>query len=68
MSKWADIMTTSNFEPPTSVPQSFSQESGLPDIGQLTKMANELFTALPCDGSRLGLAKAALPNEIPSKA
>ena len=56
MSKWADIMTTSNFEPPTS----------LPDIGQLTKMANELFTALPCDGSRLGLAKAALPNEIPS--
>ena len=66
MSKWADIMTTSNFEPPTSVPQSFSQESGLPDIGQLTKMANELFTALPCDGSRLGLAKAALPNEIPS--
>ena len=66
MSKWADIMTTSNFEPPTSVPQSFSQESGLPDIGQLTKMANELFTALPCDGSRLGLAKGALPNEIPS--
>ena len=56
MSKWADTMTTSNFEPPSS----------LPDITQLTKLANELFTALPCDGSRLGLAKAALPNELPN--
>ena len=56
MSKWADTMTTNNFEPPSS----------LPDITQLTKLANELFTALPCDGSRLGLAKAALPNEIPN--
>ncbi len=66
MSKWADTMTTSNFEPPKSVPKNFPQTGDLPDIAQLTKMANELFTALPCDGSRLGLAKSALPNEVQS--
>ena len=34
--------------------------NSLPDIDQLTKLANELFTTLPCDGSRLGLAATAV--------
>ncbi|MGZ5560783.1 MAG: family 2A encapsulin nanocompartment cargo protein cysteine desulfurase [Methylobacter sp.] len=37
----------------------FAQNASLPDIEQLTKLANELFTALPCDGSRIGLAASA---------
>ncbi len=40
----------------------FSQNAALPDIEQLTKLANELFTALPCDGSRIGLAASAVPG------
>lgn len=28
----------------------------LPDIEQLTRLANEFFTAPPCDGSRIGIA------------
>jgi cysteine desulfurase/selenocysteine lyase len=34
----------------------FAQNASLPDIEQLSKLANELFTALPCDGSRIGIA------------
>jgi cysteine desulfurase/selenocysteine lyase len=59
MSKWASTMTTSNSE--------FAQDASLPDIAQLTKLANELFTALPCDGSRVGLAASAVQGGIVSK-
>ncbi|MGZ4994718.1 MAG: family 2A encapsulin nanocompartment cargo protein cysteine desulfurase [Methylobacter sp.] len=38
----------------------FAQNASLPDIEQLTKLANELFTALPYDGSRIGLAASAV--------
>jgi cysteine desulfurase / selenocysteine lyase len=36
--------------------------SGLPDIAQLTRLANELFTQLPCDGSRLSAVSSFLPR------
>ncbi|MGZ5029829.1 MAG: family 2A encapsulin nanocompartment cargo protein cysteine desulfurase [Methylobacter sp.] len=52
-------MTTSNSE--------FAQDASLPDIAQLTKLANELFTALPCDGSRVGLAASAAQGGVASK-
>lgn len=38
----------------------FTQNASLPDIEQLSKLANELFTALPCDGSRIGIAASAV--------
>jgi cysteine desulfurase/selenocysteine lyase len=48
----------------------FAQNASLPDIEQLTKLANELFTALPCDGSRIGLAASAVPQgfDLPGEA
>jgi cysteine desulfurase/selenocysteine lyase len=48
-------MTTSNSD---------FQDAPLPDIAQLTKLANELFTALPCDGSRVGLAASAVQGGV----
>ncbi|MFA6163760.1 MAG: family 2A encapsulin nanocompartment cargo protein cysteine desulfurase [Methylobacter sp.] len=44
----------------------FANNASLPDIEQLTKLANELFTALPCDGSRIGIASSAVPNGFTS--
>jgi cysteine desulfurase/selenocysteine lyase len=44
----------------------FAQDASLPDIEQLTQLANELFTALPCDGSRIGLAASAVPSGLTS--
>lgn len=44
----------------------FAQNASLPDIEQLTKLANELFTALPCDGSRIGLASSAVQGRVAS--
>jgi len=44
----------------------FAQQALLPDIEQLTKLANEMFTALPCDGSRIGLAASAVPGGLTS--
>jgi cysteine desulfurase/selenocysteine lyase len=68
MSKWASIMSTSNFDPLNSIPADFAPKSEhdglLPDIEQLNKLANELFAALPCDGSRVGLAASATPGEF----
>jgi len=52
-------MTTSNSD--------FAQDASLPDIAQLTKLANELFTALPCDGSRAGLAASAVQGGVAAK-
>ena len=51
-------MNTSKVEPTHLAQQDFTENAGLPDIEQLTKLANELFTALPCDGSRLGQASS----------
>ena len=59
-------MNTSNFEPSNTAQQGFNQSTGLPDIEQLTRLANELFTALPCDGSRLGLVSSAMPGGLAS--
>ena len=59
-------MNTSNVE--TLAQQGFTQNGSLPDIEQLSKLANELFTALPCDGSRLGLASSQLPSGLTSAA
>ncbi|HEY8096026.1 MAG TPA: family 2A encapsulin nanocompartment cargo protein cysteine desulfurase [Methylobacter sp.] len=44
----------------------FAQNASLPDIEQLSKLANELFTALPCDGSRIGIAASAVPGGLTS--
>jgi cysteine desulfurase/selenocysteine lyase len=62
MSKWASIMNTSKFEFFSSTQQDFK----LPDTEQLSKLANELFSVLPCDGSRLGLASSAVPGGLTS--
>ncbi len=67
---WANIMNTSNVESANQAPQGFTENPGhaasLPDVAYLTKLANELFTALPCDGSRIGLAASAVPSGLAS--
>ena len=66
MSKWANTMNTSEFDQSSPAQQGFTENSNhsasLPDVDQLTKLANELFSALPCDGSRLGLAASAVQS------
>ena len=59
-------MNTSNVEPTQFAQQGFTENGGLPDIAQLTKLANELFTALPCDGSRLGQASTLIASGLTS--
>lgn len=66
MSKWASTMNTSNLQPPTPAQQGYTQEASLPDIEQLSKLANELFAALPCEGSRLGHAATAVTGGLTS--
>ncbi len=69
MSKWASTMNTSEFDQYNPSQHDFTENSGiasLPDIDHLTKLANELFTALPCDGSRLGIAAAVVPGGLSS--
>ncbi|MGZ5006917.1 MAG: family 2A encapsulin nanocompartment cargo protein cysteine desulfurase [Methylobacter sp.] len=55
-------MNTSEFDQANSAQPGFADDlnpaASLPDVEQLTRLANELFTALPCDGSRLGLASS----------
>ena len=53
-------MNTSEFEPSHLAQSDFT--ASLPDVEQLTKLANELFSALPCDGSRLGIAASSIPG------
>ena len=51
-------MITSEFDQANLAQSGFTENSGaasLPDVDYLTKLANELFSALPCDGSRLGI-------------
>ena len=59
-------MNTSNVEPTQFAQQGFTENAGLPDIERLTKLANELFTALPCDGSRLGQTSTLVPSGLAS--
>ena len=63
MSKWASTMITSEFDQANLAQSGFTENSGaasLPDVDYLTKLANELFSALPCDGSRLGIGTSAV--------
>ena len=53
-------MNTSEFEPSNPAQQGFT--ASLPDVEQLTRLANELFSALPCNGSRLGIAASSVPG------
>jgi len=49
-------MNTSEFDQANLTQHGFTGNLGtasLPDEGYLTQLANELFSALPCDGSRL---------------
>jgi cysteine desulfurase/selenocysteine lyase len=55
-------MNTSEFEPSNPAQSDFT--ASLPDVEQLTKLANELFSALPCDGSRLGIAASSVPGGL----
>ncbi|MDD5460062.1 MAG: family 2A encapsulin nanocompartment cargo protein cysteine desulfurase [Methylococcales bacterium] len=60
-------MNTSEFDQSHPAQQGFAENSGtgsLPDINHLTKLANELFSALPCDGSRLGIASSAISASL----
>jgi cysteine desulfurase/selenocysteine lyase len=69
MSKWANIMNTSEFDQANLTQHGFTGNLGaasLPDEGYLTQLANELFSALPCDGSRLGLDASAVPGGLSS--
>jgi cysteine desulfurase/selenocysteine lyase len=59
-------MTTSNSEPISLAQLGFTQNELLPDIEQLTKMANDLFSALPCDGSRFGQVKSTIMSGVDS--
>jgi cysteine desulfurase / selenocysteine lyase len=59
-------MNTSNVDPTQFAQQDFTENAGLPDIEHLTKLANELFTALPCDGSRLGQVSGFIPSGLTS--
>ena len=59
-------MNTSKVEPTHLAQQDFTEHAALPDIEQITKLANELFTALPCDGSRLGQASSLIPSGLTS--
>jgi cysteine desulfurase/selenocysteine lyase len=61
MSKWANIMNTSEFDQ-SNLAENSNHAASLPDIDQLAKLANELFSAVPCDGSRLGFASSAVPG------
>ncbi|MDD5321253.1 MAG: family 2A encapsulin nanocompartment cargo protein cysteine desulfurase [Methylococcales bacterium] len=58
-------MNTSEFDKSSHAQHRFTENSGiesLPDLDDLTKLANELFSALPGDGSRLGTASSAVPG------
>jgi cysteine desulfurase / selenocysteine lyase len=43
-------------------------ETSLPDVDHLAKLANELFSALPCDGSRLNAASSLIPGGLATPA
>ncbi|MEI6067468.1 MAG: family 2A encapsulin nanocompartment cargo protein cysteine desulfurase [Methylococcaceae bacterium] len=62
-------MNTSEFDPANLTQHGFTENLGsasLPDEAYLTQLANELFSALPCDGSRLGPDASAVPGVLSS--
>ena len=63
-------MNTSKFDESNLAQQDFTKNLGhtasLPDVDYLTKLANELFSALPSNGSRLGLDASAVPGGLTS--
>ena len=62
-------MITSEFDKSNPAQHGFTENVGtasLPDVDHLTKLANELFSALPCDGSRLGIDASAVPGGLTS--
>jgi len=66
MLKWASTMNTNNLEPTHLAEDDFIQDAGLPDIAYISKLANELFTALPCDGSRVRQVSGLIPSGLTS--
>jgi cysteine desulfurase/selenocysteine lyase len=58
------ISNLSGFNDANQTTQTVDQNVALPDVTQLEKLANQFFSALPCDGSGagLGIASAALSN------
>ena len=52
-------MTINNFTPEPSQDTAAIEQ-------QLTKLANEIFAELPCDGSRLGAIQAGFPTDLPA--
>ncbi|NOU13527.1 MAG: hypothetical protein HOO92_06090, partial [Methylococcaceae bacterium] len=51
-------MTTSNFERlpgSENFAETIDVPNALPDVSQLEKLANEIFSALPCDGTGTGV-------------
>lgn len=64
-------MNTSDFDPHNSIQQCLAENlntASLPDIEHLTKLANEFFSALPCDGSRLASASSLIPGGLAAPA
>ena len=62
-------MNTSEFDQANLAQHGFLgnlDTASLPDVDHLTKLANELFTALPCDGSRLGIDASAVQGGLAS--
>ena len=62
-------MITSEFDKSNLAQQGFTENFGtasLPDEDHLTKLANQLFSELPCDGSRLGIDAFAAPGGLSS--
>ncbi|MGZ5030931.1 MAG: aminotransferase class V-fold PLP-dependent enzyme, partial [Methylobacter sp.] len=63
-------MNTNEFDKSTPVPQGYRDNAGLneslPDIEQLTKLANELFSALPGGSPSSGLASSAAQDAFAS--
>ncbi len=55
-------MNTSEFSK-SNPAERLNRAASLPDADQLAKLANELFSALPCDGSGLGLAATGIPAQ-----
>lgn len=64
-------MNTSDFDPHNSIQQRLAANlntASLPDIEHLTKLANEFFSALPCDGSRLASVSSLIPGGLAAPA
>jgi cysteine desulfurase / selenocysteine lyase len=60
-------MNTSEFDKANFGQYGIAEQLGeisVPGVDHLTKLANELFSALPCDGSRLNAASSLIPGGL----